>query len=147
MRRLVLLTISGLAVFGLTTPSAATNVTVHLDVDLVTVGPLADCDVSVPTGSDGFDVLDEAIDIDCIDDYDTDPDFPDYVTCITVMDNDICETPDETLNAVTWIIYVDGELSDVGARDLSFPTDGDTLEFSYEPWPIHAPCWFFNVCP
>lgn len=148
MRRLALLLVPTLAVFGTTMPAAATPVVVHLDVDLALAAPLADCDVSVPAGSNGLAVLDAAVDVGCIDGYTLKPgQFAPYVQCIekTV---DLCETPDETLNAVTWIIYVDGSLTpaNFGVSELFFPPH-HSLELSYEPWAVHAPCWFFGICP
>ena len=126
-------------------PAAADTVTVHLDVDLATAVPVADCDVVVTTGANGIDVLDQAVSDGCIDSYDSRPfaEFGEQVTCI----NGICQTPDETLNALTWIIYVDGAQSDLGVSSLSFPTHGTTLGFSYEAWAVYAPGWFVGICP
>jgi len=122
---------------------ATPTVTVHLDVDLafrtVAVG---DCDVTVDAGSDGVAVLDQAVVDGCIDSYKSEhfPGFGAFVTCI----NDICQTPDETLNAVFWMVYLDGEASDVGISKMSFSEAGHVLGFSYEPW---APCFVGGVCP
>lgn len=125
-------------------PASASTATVHLDVDAATAVPLADCDVTVPVDANGIAVLDQALADGCIDSYEsvTFAGIGEKVICI----NDICETPAETLNALTWIIYVDGSPSDLGVSDLRFPQHGSTLEFSYEPWVIHAPCWFGGIC-
>ncbi|MEA3077996.1 MAG: hypothetical protein QOF60_2904 [Actinomycetota bacterium] len=126
-------------------PAGATTTTVHLDVDLAIAAPLAGCDVNVPSGSNGLAVLDQAVTDGCIASYRTRTfaGLGEKVTCI----NDLCETPDETLNAVTWVVYVDGRASDLGVSSLNFPTHGTRLQFSFEPWAIHAPCWFGGVCP
>jgi hypothetical protein len=126
-------------------PAAADTVTVHLDVDVATAVPMADCDVVVTSGANGLAVLDQAVADGCIDGYQTRTftGLGEKVTCI----DDVCETPDETLNALTWIVYVDGAQSELGVSSLSFPTHGTTLGFSYEAWPVYAPCWFVGVCP
>ncbi len=146
MRKLALLVLAAsINLVVVARPAAATTTTVHLDVDVATAVPMADCDVVVPVGSDGIDVLQQAVTDGCIDSYDTVTfsGFGEKVTCI----DDVCETPDETLNALTWIVYVDGAQSDLGVSSLSFPTHGTTLGFSYEAWPVYAPCWLFGVCP
>lgn len=151
MRKLALLVLAvSSTVLLAARPAAAAAVTVHLDVDLATAVPLADCDVVVDAGSNGIDVLDQAVADGCIAGYDTVTfaGFGEKVTCIEVSTTvgNVCETPDETLNALTWIVYTDGEQSDLGISSLSFPTHGTTLGFSYEAWPVYAPCWLAGVC-
>lgn len=150
MRKLALLVLAVCINLVAARPASATTTTVHLDIDLATSVPVADCDVVVDIGSNGLDVLDQAITDGCIVDYDTVTftGFGEKVTCIepNTTAGNICETPNETLNALTWLIYVDGEQSDLGVSSLSFPTHGTTLGFSYEAWPAYAPCWFAGIC-
>jgi hypothetical protein len=145
MRKLALLVLA--VCINLVVPArpAAAATTVHLDVNLAVAAPLASCDVGVPDGANGLAVLDAAVAAGCIDSYDsaTFPGLGEKVTCI----DDLCETPDATLNALTWVIYVDGRAADLGVSSLTFPAHGSRLAFSYEPWVIHAPCWFAGVCP
>lgn len=153
MRKLAILVIALLPAAAFATPAKATDTVVHLDVDLLTVEEHADCDVTVPVGSNGLDVLNEAINDGCIDTYVAeDFGFGEYVACI----DDICEQPsaypvDEPspFPVVSWLIYLDdGGFAEVGVSELSFPTDGDTLSLSYEPWPVHAACFVLDVgCP
>lgn len=145
MRKLALFVLTVSIAFAVAArPAAAGTTTVHLDVDLATAVPLADCDVVVPVGANGIAVLDQAVADGCIDSYDTVTfaGFGEKVTCI----DDVCETPEETLNALTWIVYTDGEQSDLGVSSMSFPTHGSTLGFSYEAWGVYAPCWVLGVC-
>lgn len=147
MRKIFVSVVAALALFGVSVPSApaAGTTVVHLDVDLAGAIEEADCDVTVPEGSDGLDVLDQAKLDGCINSYTTqDFGFGEYVDCI----NDICEQP-SALPTVVWLIYLeDGSFADVGVSDLSFPDDGDVLAFSYEAWPVHSACFFFDVgCP
>jgi len=152
MRKIALFVLTVSIAFAVAArPAAATTTTVHLDIDLATAVPLADCDVVVPTGADGIDVLDQAVTDGCIADYDSVPfaGLGEKVTCIKpagTPSHDVCETPDETLNALTWIVYTDGEQSDLGVSSLSFPTHGSTLGFSYEAWAVYAPCWVLGIC-
>jgi len=146
MRKLAVLAAVALATLGIAHPARATT-TVHLTVDLGAPGGVeeAECEVTVASNANGIDVLEAAIDDDCIDTYDTEPfSEGEYVSCI----NDICEQP-EDFPVVSWLIYLeDGSFAPFGVEELSFPTDGDTLSFAYEAWPVHAPCFFFNLlCP
>ena len=144
MRKLALLVLAALAATAvIQAPPATATATIHLDVDYVLSVPIADCDVSVASGANGLDVLDAAVTSGCIDSYATeDFGFGLYVTCI----NDICETPAETFNAVNWTVVVDGRVSEFGVSDLAFPADGSTLQFSFGPWAIFAPCFVSDVC-
>ena len=148
MRKLALLVLAVCIDLVVPARPAAAATTVHLEVAVAAAVPIASCDVSVPDGANGLAVLDQAVTTGCIDDYDSVPfsGLGEKVTCITKT-VELCETSDETLNALTWIIYVDGELADLGVSSLSFPTHGTSLTFSYEPWAVHAPCWFAGVCP
>lgn len=155
MRKVTFLVLPLLAALGFTAPAHATDTSVHLDVDvdLFTVEEHADCDVTVPAESDGLDVLDEAVDQGCIDSYvPEDFGFGKYIACI----DDICEQPSayaidqpSPFPVVSWLIYLeDGSFAEVGVSELAFPTDGDTLSFSYEPWPVHAACFILEMgCP
>jgi hypothetical protein len=136
------------------TPHAgATDTTVRLVVDLAGADEVADCDVDVPSGASGIDVLDQAVDDECIESYHPeDFGFGEYVACI----NEICEQPSaypvdqpSPFPVVSWLIYLEGGgFAEVGVSELSFPTDGDTLRFSYEAWPVHLPCFVLDVgCP
>jgi hypothetical protein len=113
-------------------PATATETTtVHLDVDLAGTVEVADCDVTIDEDGNGLDVLDAAVDAECIESYETTSyEWGEFVTCI----NDVCGAPDEALNATLWSIYVGGGLSDKGVSDLSFPEDGQAIQFSYETW-------------
>lgn len=132
MRKFILtVAVAALATLGLALPAQGSTANVHLDVDLVGAVAIADCDLTVPDGSNGIALLDEALDTGCIDSYET-RDFGalgDQVTCI----NDICQTPDETLNILFWGLYVNCSFSPVGVSFLSL-SDGDVVEFSYETW-------------
>lgn len=151
MRKLALLVLTlGITFVATARPASATTTTVHLDVDLGAAVPVVDCDVVVDIGSNGLDVLDQAVADGCIVDYDTVTftGFGEKVTCIkpNATVGNICETSDDTLNALTWLVYVDGQQSDLGVSALSFPTHGTTLGFSYEAWAAYAPCWIGGVC-
>ncbi|HLG01591.1 MAG TPA: hypothetical protein VI916_14070 [Acidimicrobiia bacterium] len=145
MRKFILWVVPLVSIAAVAWPAQAVDVTVHLDVDVVTAAPLADCDVSVPSGSSGLAVLDAAVANGCIESYETQTfGFGKLVTCI----NDLCQTPDETLNAVNWTVFVDGHVAGEGVSDLRFPADGTTLGFSYGPWAIYGTCFILGVaCP
>lgn len=132
MRKLLLLALPALATVAVAAPARASTTTVHLDVDVATAAPLADCDVTVPSGSNGLAVLDAAVSIGCIDSYrtETHAQFGEFVTCI----NDLCGAPDAALNLTYWAIYVDGSYASKGVTSLSLPSDGTALAFSYETW-------------
>lgn len=113
-------------------PAVAADTTVHVDVDVAEAVELGDCDLSVPSGSNGLAVLDGAVAAGCIESYETQthPQFGAFVRCI----NDICAAPDETFNITYWALYVDGRYATLGVSALTFPDHGSTLGFNYETW-------------
>lgn len=130
---LIVAALVGLAGLVQAAPSqAATTTTVHLHVDVAGAAPMADCDVTVPTGANGIAVLSAAKATGCIDGYTTrnHPQFGVQVTCI----EQVCQAPDEALNLTYWGIYLGDDYASTGVSGLSFPRDGRDLGFRYETW-------------
>lgn len=129
------------AAIGLAAPAAAIDdVTVTLEVAVLETVPFTvptRCDLEVPSGSDGIDVLEEALDEYCIVSYDT-VDFGgelgEFVTCI----NELCGQSicvDGCTAGSFWALLVDGMAAEVGVSNMSF-TDGAVLGFDYDTWGV-----------
>ena len=124
---LVLLTLATLLAAPV---QATTNVTVHLDVTILDTATLADCDVTVPSGSNVGDVLDQAVDDGCILEWSnaTFPDYGRYVTSIDYVHEAV---------ATYWAFYVNGTYSDFGI-DSTIVAENATYGFDYTQWVVSA---------
>lgn len=138
MRRLAVLLLPLVPLFAFVTPARAADVTVTLEAEIADVVPFSvsvNCDLEVDSGSDGIDVLNEAVDELCIESYDS-VDFGgslgEFVTCINrLCGQAVCV--DGCQGGTFWAIYVNGTSSSVGVSNMSFTTDA-TLGFNYETW-------------
>jgi len=124
---------------------AAGSVTVTLDVSIADDGvDHAVCDVAVPTGSDGFNVLDAAVAAGCIDSYDA-IDFGGaygrFLTCI----DEICgqDAPTWALPVpvayvgTTWNFTIDDAYASVGLETYVAHA-GDELGLTYATYAFTA---------
>jgi hypothetical protein len=109
-------------------PAQATDVTVHLDVTVLNAAPLADCDVTVPAGSNVGVVLDQAVEDGCILEW-SNASFPGFGRYVTSIDH-VHEAV-----ATYWAFYVDGEYSDFGI-DSTFVEEGASYRFDYTQWVV-----------
>lgn len=113
------------APFALPNALAADTMTVTLEVDVVGAD-YRTCEVTVPAGSNGGDVLDQAAEDGCILRWTSQefPGFGRYVDCIDVLCGAVL---------TYWAYYYNGGYSDVGIDHTSVQ-DGDVLRFNYEQW-------------
>lgn len=119
--------VAGLAASGLVVPApahATGTVTMYFAVSIGVYVPGRGCEMTVPEGTSGLDVMDAAVDQGCIRSYATVPTSQgNYVTCI----NRFCER----YPALFWLMYENGELADHGVDDFVADDDGDELAWVY----------------
>ncbi len=123
--------------------AAEATVSVHLRVDVHTLAPLRECDVTVPAGSNGRVVLAAAVAAGCIDSYEIrEYSFGGAVRCI----DGVCWacTPDATAPLVGrvgevcpayWAMLENGTYTAYGVDGFR-AANGDVLQFSYEFLPL-----------
>jgi hypothetical protein len=124
------------ALLGAVAPAHATTVTVTLDVSRgypPAVVPVAHCNVGVPVGADGIDVLNAGVASGCISSYQAPlSQYGHYVTCI----NSDCEAPagDPTLHGTLlyWRISENGKPACVGVDGFT-AAQGKVLGFTFTP--------------
>lgn len=109
---------------------AATDVTVTLEVDLLGAG-YKTCEILVPQGADGGDVLDAGVAQGCLLAWGYAPSagYGRYVTQIDHVPG---------LVATYWAFYLNGAYSDVGI-DAYEAAQGDVVRFNYEQWVVGLP--------
>ncbi|HVM45967.1 MAG TPA: DUF4430 domain-containing protein [Candidatus Thermoplasmatota archaeon] len=123
MKTHVLLVALLLASFAPTAHASAVTVTLEVDV---ADADYKTCEIAVPAGANGGDVLDAAVAQGCIllwthSSFDG---FGRYVTCIDAVCGAV---------ATYWSFWVDGEYSSVGI-DGYRATAGSVVRFNYEQW-------------
>jgi hypothetical protein len=118
--------------------SAATDgyVTVTLHVGLLSpLVPGKDCQVTVPAGSNGGAVLDQAQDDGCISSWSaTTYPFGRFVDCI----DDLCGHSEAIFEGTFWAMALNGPCTPYGIDGYSAIADGDTLAFDYSEY--YAAC-------
>lgn len=128
---------AALAAFAVAPAQAAGSVEVTLDVSLADDSiNHAGCRLSVPAGSDGFNVLDAAVSTGCIDSYDVVDYGPNarYLTCV----DGICgqDAPTWLLPApqvfagTTWTFTIDDTYSNQGLDTYTVGA-GDEVGLTY----------------
>lgn len=120
--------LAALVVAPLALPNAAAeSVTVTLEVDLFGAD-YKTCDVVVPAGANGGDVLDAAVEQGCILRWTSQEfsGFGRYVDCIDVFCGAV---------ATYWAFYYNGGYSDVGIDAIGV-SGGEVLRFNYEQWVV-----------
>lgn len=109
---------------------AAADVTVTLDVDLFGTD-YKTCDVVVPQGADGGDVLDAAVAQGCLLAWGQ-ASYEGYGRYVTHIDHI------SGLVATYWAFYLNGAYTDFGI-DAYAAAQGDTLGFDYTQWVVALP--------
>lgn len=121
--------VAALLVAPLALPNAAAADLVNVTLEVDAFGAeQKTCDVVVPAGSNGGDVLDQAVEDGCIlrwtsQEY---PGFGRYVDCIDLLCGAV---------VTYWAYYYNGAYSRVGIDSTSVQ-DGDVLRFNYEQWVV-----------
>lgn len=136
---------AAIAAFATVPAQAAGPVTVTLDVSLADdAADYANCNVAVPVGADGFDVLDAAVTAGCIDSYDAIDFGGAYGRFLTCIDG-ICgqDAPTWALPVpvayigTTWNFTIDDEFASVGLETYVAHA-GDELGLTYAPYAFPA---------
>lgn len=125
MRVATSLVLASLLLLAAAPLAQASTVTVTLDLD-VSGADYKTCDVRVPAGANGGEVLDAAVEQGCILLWTADefPGYGRYVVCIDALCGAV---------ATYWAFYLDGAYSDVGI-DAYAAVEGDVLGFDYQQW-------------
>lgn len=106
----------------------STTVTLQLTPAYHALLPIKTCEVTVPSGGDGGDVLDAAAASGCISGWSYDRyGTARFVTCI----DGLCAQP-----GTFWAFYVNEAMPDGGSSGIDdvHPVDGDVVEFAYVDW-------------
>ncbi len=90
----------------------------------------ASCVVTVDTGTNGGDILDQAVDHDCIESWDYDV-FGDDGRFVSAIDGLRGHCPAWPLLCSFWRFDINGSPSDTGI-DFYSATEGDQIEFHYD---------------
>lgn len=124
-----LATITALLLITATTSASAAAANVTLDLEALGVDYKA-CEVAVPVGSNGGDVLDAAVGAGCISSWSyTDFGFGRFVDCI----DGVCGTA-----ATFWEFSVNGVSASFGIDDYH-AAPGDVVGFNYVEWVVPLP--------
>lgn len=104
------------------------TVTLQVNAGVPDAPAWRDCAVTIAEGGNVGDVLDQAVAQGCILEWSANefPGFGRYVTSIDYVSEAV---------VTFWAFRVDGAFATLGI-DQHFPSEGETILFTYEEWPV-----------